>query len=939
MKWFLIKIKKEKKILDNLVLAVFIQILVVWLSPRIISRFILRLFHGLPHQVHHNPTREQVLHGKFNLGYDPFAQLSYMELSQKFFEAMKACTFLGSTSIASKLHAQLISTGLCSSVFLQNHLLHMYSKCGLINEALRVFFNSEQRNVITWNTILNGLLDSGRVREAEKMFDEMPIRDPVSWATMMSGYFRNGQAVDTIKLFVSMFRDSDYVPDLFCFSCAMKACSSVGYARIALQLHGLSEKYGFGNNKAIQNSVIDMYIKCGAIFAAEQVFLGIEKPSLFSWNSMIYGYSKLHGMGRALDTFTQMPERDSVSWNTIISAFSQHGLHTQSLGTFVEMWIQDCQPNSMTYASVLSACANIYDFQWGKHLHARIVRIEPFLDVLVGNGLVDMYAKCGLIEASKKVFNSLTERNVVTWTSLISGIAQFGSQEEVYDIFHRMREDCVIMDDFILATILGVCEGEKNISIGEQLHGFTVKTGMNSSVPVGNATLTMYAKCGDVEKASIAFETMAAQDVISWTTMITSFTHSGNVERARDYFDRMPERNVISWNAMLGAYFQNGFWEEGLKLYILMLRQEVWPDWITFVTTISACSELAISKLGTQIVSQAVKVGLASDVSVANSAITLYSRCGRIEEAQKIFDSIQEKNLISWNSIMGGYAQNGEGRKVIEVFQNMLMVGCRPDHISYVAILSGCSHSGLVKEAKHYFNSMTIDFGISATLEHFVCMVDLFGRAGLLKPALDLIYQMPFKPNVTIWSALLSACRIHHDTEMAELAMKNLLELNTENFESYILLANVYSSSGRLECVSDVRQVMREKGVQKDPGCSWIEVSNRVHVFTVNDTSHPQMKDIYKALEDIVKKIKDAYGYVEGSSSDGYHSEKLAIAFGLISLPDWMPIYVMKNLRVCNDCHQVMKLISLVATRKLVVRDGHRFHHLQNGSCSCGDYW
>lgn len=815
----------------------------------------------------------------------------------------------------------------------------MYSKCELIDEAIQIFLGTEQRNVITWNTILSGLLDSGRLSEAKKVFDEMPLRDPVSWTAMMSGYFRNGRAADTIKLFISMVRDSDCVPDLFCFSCAMKACSSLGYVRIALQLHGLVEKYGFRNDEAIRNSVIDMYVKCGAVYAAEEVFMRIEKPSLFSWNSMIYGYSKSYGIGQALDTFIQMPEHDSVSWSMIISAFSQHGLHTQSLGMFVEMWIQDCQPNSITYASVLSACANVYDLQWGKHLHARIVRNEPFLDVLVGNGLVDMYAKCGLVEASRRVFNSLTERNVVTWTSLISGIAQFGSREEVFDLFYRMREACVAMDEFTLATILGVCEGEENISIGEQLHGFTVKTGMDSSVPVGNATVTMYAKCGNIEKGSLAFETMPARDIVSWTAMITMFTHSGDVEKARDYFDRMPERNVISWNSMLGACFQNGFWEEGLKLYILMLRQEVRPDWITFATTISACSELATLKLGTQIVSQAKKAGLGSDVSVANSAITLYSRCGKIEAAQNIFDSIQEKNLISWNSIMGGYAQNGQGRKVIEVFQNMLVVGCKPDHITYVAILSGCSHSGLVKEGKHYFNSMTEDFGISPTSEHFACMVDLFGRAGLLKQSMDLIDQMPFKPNAAIWSALLSACRIHHDTEMAELAMKNLLELNVESSGSYILLANVYSNYGRLKSVSDVRQVMKEKGVQKDPGCSWIEVSNRVHVFTVNDTNHPQTKDIYKALEDIVKKIEDAYGYVDMSSSVGYHSEKLAIAFGLISLPGWMPIHVMKNLRVCDDCHRVMKLISLVAMRKLVVRDGHRFHHLKDGICSCGDYW
>ncbi|XP_050279814.1 pentatricopeptide repeat-containing protein At2g13600-like [Quercus robur] len=908
----------------------------------------LTLNHCLPQLsrilIRHVSNQQQNLSTKLVLFHDPLAQLSYMELSQKFYEAMKACASIKSTPIAQKLHAQLISTGLDSSVFLQNHLLHLYSNCNLIDDACWVFNNIEYRNVFSWNTMISGFADLGRMSEAEKVFDEMPERDSVSWTVMMSGYFRNGQPEKTLNMFVSMVQDGNCVNDPFSFTCAMKAGGSLAYMKLALQLHGLVEKFDFGSNvyMAIQNSIMDMYIKSGKVSYAERVFLRIPNPSLFCWNSMIYGYSKLYGVGRAFDLFNQMPERDSVSWNTMISIFSQHGFGVQSLGTFVEMWSQGVRPNSMTYASVLSACTSIYDLEWGTHLHARIVRMEPTIDVLVGSGLVDMYAKCGCLEFARQIFDSLTEHNAVSWTSLISGLAHFGLEEEALELFNQMREAPISLDEFTLATILGVCSGQKYVSIGEQLHGYTIKTGMDSSVAIGNALVTMYTKCGNVQEANHAFELMPIRDIISRTAMITAFSKIGDIEKARQCFDQMPEQNVITWNSMLGTYTQHGFWEEGLKLYTLMQRQGVKPDWVTFATSISACADLAILKLGIQIVSQAEKLGFGSNVSVANSVVTMYSRCGRIEEAQKVFDLIHEKNVISWNAIMAGYAQNGQGRKVIEIFENMLEMKCSPDHISYVSVLSGCSHAGLVTEGKQYFYSMTEDFGISPTSEHFSCMVDLLGRAGLLEEAKNLIDGMPFKPNAAIWGALLGACRTHCESKLAEVAVRNLLEFDVEESGSYILLANIYLDSGKLESVADVRKLMREKGIRKNPGCSWIEVENRVHVFTVDETNHPQIKDIYRKLEEMMKKIEDTGNYknaIRSLRGQGYHSEKLAVAFGLINLPTWMPIHVMKNLRVCNDCHLTIKLISLVTSRELIVRDGYRFHHFKNGFCSCGDYW
>ncbi|VVA33881.1 PREDICTED: pentatricopeptide [Prunus dulcis] len=825
---------------------------------------------------------------KLILCHDPSLQQSYMELSQTFYEAMKACASLKSIPIARKLHAQLISIGLDSAIFLQNNLLHMYSQCSLIEDARRIFYSIQHPNVFSWNTMINGLVDLGQMREAKILFNEMPERDSVSWTTMMSGHFNNGQPVDAIKVFAAMVQNCESFSDPFSFSCVMKACGSLGNIKLALQLHSLVEKLEFGNNMTIQNSIIDMYIKCGALSSAEKMFLRIPSPSLFCWNSMIFGYSKLYGVQRALHMFFQMPERDCVSWNTIISIFSQHGFGVQSLSMFVEMWNQGFRPNSMIYATVLSACASIYDLEWGTHLHARIIRMEPSLDVFAGSGLIDMYVKCGHLHFARQVFNNMTEHNAVSWTSLISGVVQSGLEDEALVLFNQMRKAPISLDEFTLATVLGVCSGQKHVLVGEQLHGYTIKAGMISSIPVGNALVTMYAKCQNTHKANQTFELMPFKDIISWTAMITAFSQVGNVEKAREYFDKMPQRNVITWNSMLATYFQNGFWEEGLKLYILMRRVEVNPDWVTLVTSISACADLAILKLGIQIIAQAEKIGLGSNVSVTNSIVTLYSRCGRIEVAKRVFDSICDKNLISWNAIMAGYAQNGEGRKVIEIFENMLKMDCTPDHISYVSVLSGCSHSGLVIEGKHYFSSMTEDFGINPTCEHFACMVDLLGRAGLLEEAKNLIDTMPLKPNAAIWGALLGACRVRRNLKLAEVAVRNLLELDIDDSGSYVLLANTYSDCGQLEAFADVRKEMRKKGIEKKPGCSWIEVNNRVHVFTVDDTHHPQMKDIYRILDEIIKKIEDTGCYFNPISSflsQCYHREKLDVAVELLRVP------------------------------------------------------
>nr|XP_010906852.1 pentatricopeptide repeat-containing protein At2g13600-like [Elaeis guineensis] len=862
----------------------------------------------------------------------------YMALTQELFDAMKACR---SISEARKLHSRLVSMGLESSLFLQNNLLNAYINCGSIDDACGVFEGISSPNVISWNMMINGLSKFGRLEHAVRMFDEMPMRDSASWNSLMSGYFRNRQFRETMQTFVSMVRYPNCEPNVFTLTCAMKACGALQCRELSLQLHGFVKKNDFERDPQIEGSIIDMYIKCGATDLAAQVFNKLESPSPFCWNSMLLGYSNSCGVERALELFSKMPERDVVSWNTMISILSQHGRGREALSMIIEMCSEGFGLNSTTYTCVLSACAGIPDLEWGKHLHARIIRSQPSIDLFVGSALVDMYAKCGHLEAAKRTFDALPDRNTVSWTALIAGFAQSGCVEEAMKLFNQMRSVPMAADQFTLATVISACCGKMDMHLGAQLHSHSLKIGYSSSVPVSNALVTMYAKCGSVQSAESVFLSMPLRDIISWTSMITTYSQIGNVSKAREFFDNMIIRNVVSWNAMLGAYIQHGFEEEGFKMYVTMLRENVVrADWVTLVTLLRASSDTAAVRLGNQIVAHAVKMGLFADTAVANGIITMYSKCGKIAEAREIFDSIVDKDLISWNSMITAYAQHGHGKEAIDIFQNMQQNGMRPDYISYVAVLSGCSHSGLVLEGRFYFDCMTRVHNISPGLEHFACMVDLLGRAGFLEEAKNIIDNMPIQPSAEVWGALLGACKIHINTELAELAVKHLFELDLKDSGSYVLLAKIYADAGKSYHSAGVRKLMRERGIKKNPGCSWIEVKNRIHVFTADEASHPQIDVIQRKLDELINQIEDVgYVNVATSGSQSHHSEKLAVAFGLISLPAWMPIHVMKNLRICSDCHTVIKLISLATERELVVRDANRFHHFRGGSCSCHDYW
>ncbi|KAE8770855.1 pentatricopeptide repeat-containing protein [Hordeum vulgare] len=329
-------------------------------------------------------------------------------------------------------------------------------------------------------------------------------------------------------------------------------------------------------------------------------------------------------------------------------------------------------------ANGLTACAKLSSLGWGKQLHAQVIRSLPRIDPYVANAMVELYAKCSCFKEARRVFSSLRDRNTVSWTVLIGGFLQYGCFSESLELFNQMRAELMTVDHFALATIISGCSNKMDMCLARQLHSLSLKSGHTQVVVISNSLISMYAKCGNLQNAESIFSSMEERDIVSWTGMLTAYSQVGDIGKAREFFDGMSTRNVITWNAMLGAYIQHGAGEDGLKMYSAMLTEkDVIPNWVTYVTLFRGCADMGANKLGDQIIGYTVKVGLILDTSVVNAVITMYSKCGRISEAQKIFEFLSRKDLVSWNAMITGYSQHGMGKQAIEIFDDMLKKGAK----------------------------------------------------------------------------------------------------------------------------------------------------------------------------------------------------------------------------------------------------------------------
>ncbi|KAH7575246.1 hypothetical protein JRO89_XS02G0069300 [Xanthoceras sorbifolium] len=556
----------------------------------------------------------------------------------------------------------------------------------------------------------------------------------------------------------------------------------------------------------------------------------------------------------------------------------------------------------------------------------RISKFFPLLQlgspfIFIATKLVNHYANLGDVSFSRYTFDHISNKNVYTWNSMVSAYVRSGRFHEAVDCFYQvLLTSGVSMDPVTVASILPVCAQLDDIVCGMLIHLYVIKHGLEFDLFVSNALINVYAKFGILEHALRVFDKMVVRDIVSWNSIIAAYEQNNDPIHAYGFFNKMQQVRIQ-------------------------------PDSLTLVSLASILGVLGALRQGMKIHGQVIKDGLYLDVFVGTSLIDLYGKCGRLDDAMLLFYQMPRKTSVPWNAIISCHGVHGHADKALNLFREMLDEGVKPDDITFVSLLSACSHSGLVSEGQRCFHLMQGECGIKPHLKHYGCMVDLYGRAGQLGMAYKFIINMPIRPDASVWGALLGACRIHGNVELGAYASDRLFEVDSENVGYYVLMSNMYANVGKWEGVDKVRSLARDRGLKKTPGWSSTEVNNKVEVFYTGNQTHPKCEEIYQELRILTAKMK-TLGYVPDHSfvlqdvEDDEkehiltsHSERLAIAFAIISTPPKSPIRIFKNLRVCGDCHNATKFISRITEREIIVRDSNRFHHFKDGICSCGDYW
>ncbi|PIA36351.1 hypothetical protein AQUCO_03400325v1 [Aquilegia coerulea] len=697
--------------------------------------------------------------------------------------------------------------------------------------------------------------------------------------------------------------------------------------------------------------------------------------------SILSIYSHLGLLHESLLIFNTFTSPCTIAWKSIIRCYTSLGLFHQSLISFVQMRASGKYPDHNTFPSVLKSCTSLMDLKLGESIHGCVIRLGLEFDLYTGNALMNMYCKlqgregssglkywvssnvvsvseiipqrsekgfCGNLkrgmskevkskgsvelqlsseckevfsmESVKKVFDTMPHRDIVSWNTLIAGNAQNGNYEEALMMVREMGSANLKPDSFTLSSVLPIFAEYVDVNKGKEIHCYTLRHGFDSDVFMGSSLIDMYGNCTRVED-SIRI------------------------------FSLLPHRDAISWNSVIAACVQNGLFDEGLNIFRQMLMANIKPKPVTFSSLMPACAHLTTLHLGKQLHGYIIRNSLDDNVFIASSLVDMYAKCGNIPIARSVFDRMDSPDMVSWTAMIMGYALHGHAQEALYLFHQMEMESVKPNYVAFVAVLTACSHAGLVDEGQKFFNSMIQEYDITPGLEHYAAVADLLGRAGRLEEAYDFISNMHIEPTGSVWSTLLSACRVRKNLELAEKVADNLFKLDPENMGAYVLMSNVYSAASRWKDAANVRVAMKGRGVRKKPACSWIEIKGKVHGFMAGDKSHPYYSKIIDAMQVLLEQM-EREGYVPNTDDVLHdveeehkryllctHSERLAIVFGIISTPSGTTIRVTKNLRVCVDCHIATKLISKIVGREIVVRDISRFHHFKDGRCSCGDYW
>ncbi|XVF39197.1 hypothetical protein PTKIN_Ptkin01aG0016300 [Pterospermum kingtungense] len=667
------------------------------------------------------------------------------------------------------------------------------------------------------------------------------------------------------------------------YSRLLQSCKTQSSILLGKQLHLFFLKKGIlGSTITVGNRLLQMYARCGTMTETWNLFDEMPQRNCFSWNTLIEGYMKLGNKEKSLELFKlmphkndfswnlvisgfvkggelevaralfdDMPEKNGVAWNSIIHGYARNGDARKAVELFKEMgYLGD----AFVLATVIGACVDLGAIGCGKQIHAHMVVDGLNFDPVLCSSLINLYGKCGDLDGARNVLNLMKEPDdfslsalisgyascgrmtdarrifdtkrdpcVVLWNSLISGHVSNNEEIEALSLFNKMRENGVQPDFSSTAVVLSACSSLCISEHVKQMHGHAHKFGMIHDVIIASGLIDAYSKCGRPRDACKFFSELQTYDTILLNSMITVYSSCGRIEDAKQLFKTMLNKSQISWNSMIVGLSQNGCPTEALGLFCKMNKSDLRIDKFSLASVISTCASISNIELGKQVFAKATLIGLESDPIIATSLVDFYCKCGFVEYGRKIFDTMTKSDQISWNSMLMGYATNGHGLETLMLFQEMRNAGVRPSDITFTAVLSACDHCGILEEGRKWFDSMKRDYHIDPGIEHYSCMVDLFARAGCLEEAMNLIAEMPFKADASLWSSVLRGCVAHGDRTLGRKVAERILELDPENSGAYVQLSSLFATSGEWETSAIVRRIMREKQIQKNPGCSWAD--------------------------------------------------------------------------------------------------------------------
>ncbi|MCO5584503.1 hypothetical protein L7F22_038431 [Adiantum nelumboides] len=615
---------------------------------------------------------------------------------------VQACVRLRALAEAKEVHAHIVNTGFKPTIFLWTAVMNMYVQCKSLTDARQVF-------------------------------DIMPERDLFTWNTMIAAYAKQGQPRLAFQLFCSLESDG-LRPEATTLVSILKACATFSLLELGKYIHGHIVKFGVEVSLFTSNTLINMYAKCCSIDDARNVFDKMEEGNVVTWTAMIAGYTKQNCYDQALKLYDTM-KQNSVS------------------------------PNEVTFVCALNACAGLRGVEQGKSICTDIQEsgIQP--NLLMQNACIDMYVKCGCVGDAWQVFVKMNRRDVVTWTTMIAGCAQQGYSDKAFSLFKEMEQEGHEPGDISLVSNFNAFASLGNLEQAKAVHAFLMKFLTKPNDFVGSALVDMYVKCKSIDDA-------------------------------REAFCLMPKKDVIMWNAMLTGYCSQGNIEESMEFLHQMDIAEVKPNETTFTIILNACSNIAALRHGKYIHSRVVKTGICTDTFVGSALVNMYTKCGFIEEAEQVFYYIVKQDVVLYTSMIAAYAQHNQSYRALHLAHCMDKEGIKPNHVTFVGVLTACSHAGLMDEGFFHFTLFNQAYGINPMTEHYVCMVDLLGRAGRLEEAEFYVKELISKPNAMAWRVLLSACRNLGDVEKAECVADCIVELLPEDEGAFVLLSNVYGASG-----------------------------------------------------------------------------------------------------------------------------------------------